>query len=186
LRKGSEVTVVVSLDRDDIELEQYVDRYSESFAVLTVNENRSAVDAINNAMKIAPGDIFITVSDDTDCPMNWAVKLEAACKGLHDFVMKTTDGIQRKMITMPIFDRVYYNRDGYVYNPEYKHLFADAEYSDVAYKRKRVVKKYGLRFPHNHYSKTGQKPDAIHLRNEETKVQGREVYMRRQKINFGL
>ena len=191
-RAGVPVSIVVSLDVDDIELDKYQDAYQPCnpgrliHAMILTSENRSAIDAINNAMKVATGDIFIIVSDDTDCPQNWAVKLEAACKGLHDFVMKTTDGIQRKMITMPIFDRAYYNRDGYVYNPEYKHLFADTEYSEVAYKRKRVVKKFGLKFPHNHYSVMKRPPDGIHIRNEATYAQGKEVYTRRQKINFGL
>lgn len=188
-RAGMPIEVVVSLDIDDIELQKYVELYSgfgESGHTVMSSRNRSAIDAINNAMKEAKGDLFVVVSDDTDCPNKWAVRLAAYTKGLRDFVLKTDDGIQRRIITMPIFDRVYYNRFGYVYNPEYGHLFVDAEYSDVAYKLKRVVTKMALKFPHNHYSRRREQPDAIHLKNEATYTQDKATYLRRKKINFGL
>lgn len=178
-----DIETIISVDEDDIELNNYEEYYG---ANLFVGKHRSAIDAINNAAKVATGDIFIVVSDDTDCPHNWAVKLLAYTKGLKDFVMKTNDGLQRHMITMPIFDRAYYNRFGYVYHPDYKHLCADMEFSDVAYKLKRVVRKMAFKFPHNQYSIIGQPPDEIYLRNNSTHKQGKEVYLRRKKINFGL
>lgn len=185
---GVAVEVIASLDSNDIELDAYLDRYRGVGRGLTVlvSDNKSAIQAINNAMAVATGDLFIVVSDDTDCPNSWAVRLLAYTKGQRDFVMKTNDGIQNTMITMPIFDRAYFNRDGYVYNPEYDHLFADREYSDVAYKRKRVIRKMTLRFPHNHYSVTKQLPDEVHLKNERTYQPGKALYMKRKKMNFGL
>lgn len=188
-RAGTAVEVVISLDDNDIELEQYKHQYAwrASGITMVVSPNKSTVEAINNAMAIATGDIFIIVSDDTDCPLNWAVKLEAYTKGMRDFVMKTWDGIQKNMITMPIFDRAYYNRFGYVYNPAYEHLFADAEFSDVAYKLKRVVRKMGFKFPHNQYAHIpGGRPDEVHLKNERTYATGKALYLSRKKINFGL
>lgn len=187
-RAGVSLDVIVSLDQSDLELNKYIELYNTPFSTITgiVNENRNAIEAINIAAKLAKGNILIVVSDDTDCPSQWGVRLLAAIGDKKDFVLKTDDGIQKTMITMPIMDRTYYNRDRYIYNPMYDHLFADKEFSDVAYARKRVIKKMGLKFPHKHYSRTGQAPDEIHLKNELTYESGKKLYLERKKIHFGL
>ena len=149
------------------------------------NYNKSSIQAINMAAKAAVGDVMIVVSDDSMCPKNWAVSLESFIRDRKDFVIKIDDGIQRRIITMPIFDRTYYGRDGYVYNPIYDHLWADTEFSEVAYKRGRVIPSK-LKFPHNHYSVTGEEPDAIYTKNNATYTTGKEIYLQRKKINFGL
>lgn len=186
----SDFEVIVSLDIDDICLNKYLELYEgfgdKGHTVMSGN-NKSAIEAINRAVKEAKGSLFVVVSDDTDCPMHWGKRLLHAIGDAKDFVMKTDDGIQKTLITMPVFDKLYYQRDGYVYNPIYDHLFADREYSDVAYKRKRVIKKMGLKFPHDHYSrKNGQVQDETAMKNELSYASGKRIYLERQKINFGL
>src|SRR5687768_8486762 len=107
-----EVQILVSCDLDDPKLQDYNDSYD---GIVLMNHNRSAVDAINNAAKVAIGEIFIVVSDDTDCPMHWDKILSDAIGQSKDFVMKTDDRIQKRIITMMIMDRVYYSRDGRVF-----------------------------------------------------------------------
>lgn len=184
----NELDIILSLDSDDQTLGQYYDAYqSINYPFLWEdNLNKNAIGAINRAAREAKGNIFIVVSDDTDCPNMWGKKILAATEGKTDFVLKTDDGIQKRLITMPIFDRVYYNRDGYVFNPGYDHLFADTEFSEVAYKRKCVIRKLGLKFPHSHYSRNGKQPDEVHKKNELTYPQGKKLFLERQKINFGL
>lgn len=182
VRAGVPFELLVSVDEDDIELDKYREYYSGDR--LIVRKNKSAIEAINNAAKVAQGNLFIIVSDDTDCPNKWGLKLEIMTRGMRDFVIKTYDGVQSRIITMPIFDRAYYNRFGYVYHPEYEHMFADTEYTDVAHKLKRVVTKLTMRFPHEQYSVIGQYPDALNLRNNATMDKGREIYKRRKKNGF--
>lgn len=188
VRSGVPLEVLLSTDKSDITEITYFDKYNTlDYPFRWVqNENRNAIEAINRAANIAHFNILIVVSDDTDCPLNWGLRLLAAIGDKKDFVLKTDDGIQRTMITMPIMDRTYFNRDGYIYNPIYDHLFADKEFSDVAYARKRVIKKMGLKFPHKHYSRTGQTPDEVHLKNELTYEPGKKLYLERKKIHFGL
>lgn len=185
---GVELDVVISLDNSDLELNKYILNYNSLNYPVTVrvNVNKGAIEAINRAANIAQGNILIVVSDDTACPVNWGLRLLAAIGDKKDFVLKTDDGIQRTMVTMPILDMAYLERDGYIYNPIYDHLFADKEFSDVAYARKRVIKKMGLKFPHKHYSRTGQAPDEVHLKNELTYEPGKRIYLERKKIHFGL
>jgi glycosyl transferase family 2 len=115
--------LIVSLDEDDPLLDQYKELYGESEIV--VNKNKSAVDAINNAAKVAKGDIMMVVSDDTDCFDGWDTALLKELEGKEDFILKTQDGIQDWIITNPILDRAYYNRTGYIYDPDFKHMFCD-------------------------------------------------------------
>lgn len=181
--------VIIAIDATDPESGKYQELYlmNASFAAtLTIGDHQSAVQAINYAAKIAQGNIMVVVSDDTDCPLNWGKRLLHAIGDAKDFVVKTNDGIQKTMVTMPIFDKLYYYRDGYVYNPIYDHLWADREYSDIAYKRKRVIKKMGLKFPHNHYSRNGGQADETTLKNEISYASGKRIYLERQKMKFGL
>lgn len=182
-----DIEIIVSLDNDDPTLEYYNDLYSIYGSTITVlrNYNKSAVEAINRAASIAQGNIMIVVSDDSDCPSRWATRLLKCVEGKTDFVLKVRDGIQPKMITMPILDRKYFQRDGYIYNPAYDHCWADREFTEVAHRRKRVITK-NLLFRHLHYSALKKKPDVQYQRSDATFNRGKEIYREREKINFGL
>lgn len=180
------IEVIISLDEDDPQLDTYKEVYT-GYEVVITNPNRSAVDAINAAAKVATGDIMIVLSDDTDCPDNWAELIETEVRGKKDFVLRVEDGIQSWLCTMPIIDRTYYNRFGYVYNPSYRHMFCDTEFSHIAYGLNRVIKS-NLLFEHLHYSvkRLGIKPDEINHRADRTTSEGRDLYLKRMQNGFDL
>jgi len=180
------IEVIISLDNDDPQLDTYKEVYT-GYETVIVNPNRSAVDAINNAAKVATGDIMIVLSDDTDCPDNWAELIENEVRGKKDFVLRVEDGIQPWICTMPVIDRAYYERFGYVYYPGYFHQFVDTEFTHVACGLHRLIKS-NLLFPHLHYSvkRLGIKPDEINHRADRTTMQGRDLYLERFKRNFDL
>lgn len=157
---------------------------SENYKILRY-ENRSAVDAINNAAKIAKGDILIVLSDDFDCPDNWGAQIIEATQGKTDWILKTPDGIQDWIITMPIMDRAYYNRFGYVYYPEYLHMFCDTELSCVADLTARKIEA-NIPFQHNHYSTGRGQKDEVSIKADKTWDQGEKLFIERYKKNFGL
>ncbi len=175
---------ILSLDLSDPQLPAYQDVFGSPVKVV-VHENTSAIEAINNAAKVAEGDILIVVSDDFDCPNNWDKLLMEAIGDKTDFVAKTNDTLQPWIITLPIMDRAYYNRFGYVYNPEMVHMFADTEMTHVADLLDRKIT-LPIVFPHNHYATGINKKDAINDKNDATWNQGEAVYLRRVKENFGL
>jgi glycosyltransferase involved in cell wall biosynthesis len=178
------IEVIVSLDEDDPTLGVY-EMNNTGNATIIINKNRSAVDAINNAAKAATGDIFIVVSDDTDCPQGWDKKILNATEGRTDWILKTQDGIQKWIITMPVMDRTYYNRFGYVYYPEYKHLFCDTELSCIADLTCRKIDSK-LTFPHLHYSTGQSMKDELNERADATWNQGKKLFLSRYKMNFDL
>lgn len=150
-----------------------------------VSDNKSAIEAINIAAKQAKGDIIIVISDDTDCPEHWDTLLLQALEGKSDFCVKTDDGLQPTLITMPIMDRVYYERYGYVYHNDYLHLHADEELTCVALMTGKYIK-IPLLFPHNHYTTGRTQKDEINVKNDSTWGQGQRTLDRHAKNNFGI
>lgn len=177
---------LVSLDYDDPKLDDYK---AMSFPILEkpcfviqyVANNRSSIQAINEVGPIAKQhDIILVLSDDTDCFENWDLALLKEVEGKTDWILKTQDGIQPYIITMPVMDRAYYNRTGYIYHPDFQHLFCDTYLTCVADITGRKITS-NLLFKHNHYSVNGTPPDDLHKRNDATWKQGQETFIKLMK-----
>jgi hypothetical protein len=149
------------------------------------HDNSSAIDAINNAAKSAREGLFVVISDDFDCHAHWDTLLLAELEGKSDFLVKTYDGIQPTLITLPIMDRVYYERFGYVYHPDYVHMFADQDMTAAGMMLGKVIKS-DMIFMHNHYSTKRTRKDAINIKNDATWAQGEHVFNKRLQSNFGI
>jgi hypothetical protein len=188
----SNVWYIVSLDSDDPMLTAYnlalrtvtTGMYEVN---LTVNPNGSAIQAINKAAEIAAPDteIFVVVSDDFDCPFHWDEGLLQSVEGKVDWIAKTDDGLQPWIITLPIMDIAYYHRFGYIYHPDFLHLFCDTEMTHVADLLDRKIT-LPIKFPHNHYSTGRTKKDNISIKNDSTWAQGETMYLNHMSNNFGL
>jgi glycosyltransferase involved in cell wall biosynthesis len=181
------IQYVLSLDDTESMQDQYRSYLSgiEKEIHTCYNNNRSAIDAINNAVQHCTGDLFIVVSDDFECPQHWDEQLVQLLDDKEDYVVKTQDGTQPWIITLPIMDRTYYNRFGYIYYPEYRHMFCDTEMSHVGALLGRTITS-NIVFPHRHYTTGAMKRDAVNVRNDSTWVQGEELYLERLKTNFGI
>jgi len=186
---GVEVEYILSLDYNDPSLEGYsiigLRGDTSGTSTLLKNNNRSAVDAINKASEYCKGDILVVMSDDFDCSENWAKQIIEATQGKQDWILKTPDGIQKWIITLPIMDRKYYNRFGYIYFPDYLHMFCDTELSCVADLTGRKIEA-NIQFTHNHYSIGKSPKDEISERADKTWEQGKKLFIQRYKENFGL
>lgn len=178
---------ILSLDSDDKSLNDYFKLF-DNFGINAKGctyENKSAIEAINKAAKLATGDMLIVISDDTDCFNVWDTSLTVMCYSRKDYVAKTNDGLQPTLITMPIMDRTYYERYGYIYHPNYVHMFCDQELTAVAIMTGKYIK-LPLTFEHLHYS-TGKTPkDALNIKNDHTWSQGEALFNERLKTNFGI
>ncbi len=184
-RDKSTTEYILSVDIDDRCLKRYKELSSKYGTRTHVAKNKSAIEAINRATRRSHGNIIIVVSDDFLCEKDWDFKLLKELEGKEDFIVKTRDGIQEWIITLPILDRTYYNRFGYVYFPEYKHLFCDTEMTSVAdLTGRKIVSE--LFFEHAHYSIGKNDKDAINIKNDLTWNQGKKLYNMRKAINFGL
>lgn len=186
---GADVELIVSIDDDDPERGEYLREYSQINPMIChviSNPNRSAVDAINRAARVCTGEIMIVVSDDTDCPNEWPRLILDAVQGREDYVLRVDDGIQKWLITAPIIDRKYYDRFGYVYHPDYRHIFVDTEFTHVADILGRTIRADHINFQHRHPCKGLGQMDDIYRRSDATFQQGKEVYLRRFRESFGI
>lgn len=181
----TDIEYILSIDISDRSQGEYLRIFDKACRVHN-DFNISAIQAINNGAKQASGDLFIIVSDDFDCPKNWDTNLLNYLKGKSDFVVKTYDGLQPWIMTLPIMDRAYYERFGYVYYPGYKHMFCDTEMSHVADLLNKTII-VPMTFNHNHYTQPGGlKRDAITTKNDRTWAQGEKLYLERLYRNFDI
>lgn len=173
-----QIEYMFSLDTDDPELGLYK---GSSLS----NNNVSAIAAINYGAYYSTGDLLIVVSDDFDCLPHWDTLLLKELEGKEDFIVKTPDGLQKTLITLPIMDRMYYERFGYVYHPEYRHMESDVEMTAVGHMLGRIID-VDLLFEHKHYSVGGMEMDAINIKNNKTYPQGKLVLNKHLIDNFGI
>lgn len=182
----SNIEYIFSLDSDDPTYEKVYSQFKEepNFR-FNMGYHKSAIEAINNAAKIATGDLFIVVSDDFACPFHWDDALLNMVGKLTDFIVKTEDGAQPWIITLPIMDRVYYERFGYIYHPDYQHMFCDTEMTHVGHLLGKVIE-LPITFKHNHYTTGKTAKDAVNVKNDATWNQGEKLYLERVMRNFDL
>lgn len=187
-----DIEYLISIDNSDtdswmrtVRVVPHIDSNCTIDIKIIKNNNRSAIDAINFAALRASNNILIVVSDDTDCPEHWDTLLLNTLEGKSDFCAKVDDGLQPTLVTMPIMDRVYYERYGYVYYPDFEHMFCDQELTAVAIMTGKYIK-LSLTFSHLHYSSGQNEYDAIYAKNNATWAQGETLFNERLKTNFGI
>lgn len=178
---GIDIEIIVCLNSDDPKLAEYCQEYTKYDYLLIIGEFRNVVQAVNAAAKEATGDVFIVVSDDTEPAKMWDMVLKEAIGDKKDFVLKTWDGIQNRIVTMMVMDREYYNRDKRVFDPDLAHSWSDTLATELAAKRGRLIIRNDIHFPHNHYSVTGEQPDELYKRNDLTHDRDRHIYQAKMK-----
>lgn len=176
---------ILSVDLDDVSLIDYGKWQAPDNFFVLANTNKTAIEAINFAAFHAKNEVFIVLSDDFSCPEHWDTLLLNELEGKSDFIVKTRDGLQPTLITLPILDRQYYNRFGYVYNSEYVHMWSDTEMTVVGHMLGRVIE-VDIMFEHLHYTTGKSKKDEINARNDASWRQGEKLFTERLKINFGV
>lgn len=101
-----------------------------------------------------------------------------------DQVIHFPDGNRSDLLTVSIIGREYYNRDNYIYNPEYKSLYCDNEAMEVA--KIRGCYRYVDRVIFNHLHPAYNKGvfDAQYQHTESFGAQDYETYLRRKQNGF--
>lgn len=180
----SNIQYLLSLDMDD-DIKPYGDLLEGTGITVLARFNTSAIEAINYAAEEATGDLIIVVSDDFDCPFHWDFALTKLLQGRTDFVVKTDDGLQPFIITLPIMDRVYYENQGYIYHPDYQHMYSDSHMSCKAFLEGKYIN-LPIRFPHHHYSTGRNKKDEVNVKADSTYESGRLTFLKHYQNNFGV
>ena len=183
--KENEIEYILSCDATDPLLKDYQDLFASHTVI--VSDNKNVVDASNNGAKYATGKIFILVSDDFECYPNWDLDIVAEFKDKYCKLLKTFDGFQGWIVTIPIMDRAFYLHNDYIYYPEYTHMFCDTDLTHKAELEGNLIVRNDIVFKHNHYSVDGgAQKDELNVKADNTWATGKTLYLERMKNKFGL
>jgi len=183
-------TIVAKVDDDDPCKDQYV-KYAIEFGNMTKVDivmyggtSTSKIHAVNRDIPAYGWDILVTMSDD----MIWLIPgfdniIREHC-GPDDFVHFPDGYVNRRLCTLPIMGRDYYLRDGYVGHPDYKSLWADNEWQEVAKKRGRYKFVNMPIVRHDHPAWTGAPKDALLQHTESFYHEDQATYQRRRRAGF--
>ena len=141
--------------------------------VLQYNEGRPClVDAFNQAGRVSHGDVLVVVADDFLPAPHWDTDLiRVLGDRLHTeaAVWASTKSLNdANFILHPILTRMYFNRYGRIFWPEYIAWCADTEFSDVAHLDGVVIDaREVLKFNHTHGPRDPKLFDATYTKMED-------------------
>jgi hypothetical protein len=130
---------------------------------LVINHGRCcAVDAWNVAARAATGRLLVQVADDFFPPPMWDEALISRVPDLDgEHVIAIYEGRPDRLLCHSILTRAYYDRYGYLFYPEYHGMWADDEFTDVAYRDGVVIEARDLVFNHKHPAFGTRESDAL-------------------------
>lgn len=198
-KAGCEVEVIVSVDTSDPQQELYQEKYlseealgdcDQSVYSVTVNDNKSVVEATNIAAKMAKGQILVYLSDDFKCPDNWGVEILREFHEEHrPLLLKVDDCLQKfhvPVLTIPIMNRYLYEKLGYFWHPGYKSMFVDEDLYWMAHRLGALKNCPHLKFPHEHCSIGKAENDETYKRSAANWDQGKALFAQRKSAGFPL
>lgn len=193
--RGKHYEFVISCDEDDETMNNdAVKNHFKQFPNLTVHYSKNAnkVEAINANMEGRDFDILLLASDDMvpEIPGYDAIIKNTMLSTFPDYdgVLWFFDGHRKDLNTLCILGKKYYDRFGYIYNPEYKTWFCDNEFTIVASMLKRQAQIPSVIIRHCHPDIIGYGHDSTYQRNnhEEEKLEDQKILIRRQEEGFDL
>lgn len=192
--------ILVTLDVDDVEYQTYLNYLfglnyeGEKIALYLISgRSESKVYAINRDMRL----LDATTLNNWDILVNMSDDMVFTKKGFDDIIRESCEDKKEghllhfpdgktPIVTLAIMDRAFYDRFGYIYNPEYKSLFCDNEQTDVA-KRIGAYKLVAEDiFTHMHPAHGLAKMDAQYQHTESFFQHDKGVYESRKARNFDL
>lgn len=190
--------IIISIDNDDPKLSEYqqlnpnINPYLTS-QFLGTSENK--INAINRDLNLvySDWDILCNFSDD----MIFTVKgFDNIIRDLFtkhfpngDGFLHLNDGHQGANVsTMSIMDRKYYERDRYIYHPEFKSLWCDVEATEVAWMRGCYAYEPIVLFDHLHPAWGLAPNDPQYLASEAPEMwhYDKAVIERHRAVNYGI
>ncbi len=98
-----------------------------------------------------------------------------------------TESSNRGLCTLSILGREYYDRFGYIYNPQYKSFYCDNEYTEIGTQTGKLTKLPYCIIRHNHPDWGGTfDQDKLYAKNNRFWAQDERTYFHRRGKNFGL
>lgn len=186
--------IVVSCDLDDTTMNNsFIREVLEQYPNVSIfyGDNKTKIEAINADIKGVEFDIVLLASDDMIPKVNGYDSIIKNKMKEHypdtDGVLWFNDGYQgNKLNTLCILGKKYYDRFGYIYNPEYISVWSDNEFMDVANLLGKQTYFEDVIIEHQHPDWGHGNRDNIHSLNSKHEAHDRSVYNTRRIKNFDL
>ena len=185
--------IAVTADLDDKsmmnpEVRDNINTYKNVELLYGTSENK--VHAINRDLAFYQDwDILINMSDDMlfiQHGFDTTIINDFKTYGLDKLLHYPDQAAGSALITMAIMGRTYFNRDGFIYNPEYKSLFCDNEQQEVAKLRGCYQFKRTRLFNHMHPAWGLAPVDDLMRHTESFHMEDKATFERRKALNFGI
>lgn len=194
-KAGCEVELILSLDKSDSKLDEYIAEYSKNEDAnstinqqIIINDNTSVVEATNHAAKVSSGEILLYLSDDFKCFDGWGLAVAKEFENVSEpLLIKVDDCLQKftvPVLTIPIMNRALYNRLNYFWHPEYKSMFVDEDLYWTATKLNAMKMCPNLKFEHAHVCVGKAPDDETYRRSSANWEQGKAVFARHKALGF--
>jgi hypothetical protein len=192
--EDKETKIIVSCDNDDESMKTDIvrDVLSQYKNVeIKFDNNKSKIDAINSGLNDVDFDILLLASDDMVPLVNGYDTVIKEKMRLHyadtDGVLWFNDGHQEKKLnTLCILGKKYYDRFVYIYHPDYLSVWCDNEFMDVAniLNKQTYFEQVIIEHKHPDWGFGGR--DIIHVNNTKNENKDKTTYLKRKSINFEL
>ncbi|MDB3870312.1 hypothetical protein N9322_00005 [bacterium] len=194
LLEDKSTPIIVSCDSDDISMkEDFVTEVINQYKNVTLqfNNNNTKIEAINHNMGTLDFDIVLLASDDMVPHVKGFDTIIREKMLTHypdtDGVLWFNDGYKGdKLNTLCILGKKYFDRFGYIYNPEYKSVWCDNEFMDISKLLDKVTYFDDVIIRHEHPDWGFGSNDSIHMTNVKNESSDRATYEKRKQQNFGL
>lgn len=157
----------------------------------TFSDNKSKVEAFNKDLDRVPFDIILAAHDDMEVLVKGFDKIivDTMLENFPDLdgVLNFNDGfVGEQCNTLPVIGKTFYNRFGYIYNPDYQALVCNVELTLICkiLKKEKVIDQVIIR--HNHPAWKAGSHDNLYARNEHYHKQDLELFYRRRSRLFDL
>lgn len=181
---------IFSFDNDDPKMKNqeiidFLDGLKIDYKVY-YGDNKNKIEAINANLKYKRFDVLVLIADDMIpvIPNYDEVIYELLSNSEHglDSMVHFYTGRWADILDIwCIMGKKYFNRFNYIYHPDYKSIFCDNEYTEVAKMLDRRI--FSVISPFEHVHQSG---DETEVKNWQYNNEDWQVYERRKKINFGL
>jgi len=186
-----ELLWIVSADEDDATMnnEEIKEFCKEKKVNIFFDKSNTKISACNTNITKDGWDYLLLISDDMVCvEKEWDKIVHNIFNGSKTGTIWFKDGLNHSLCTFCVMTNAYYNKFGYVYNPEYVSVYADNEFTIMAMLNQEMVIGEPSIVKHEWVGK--ELKDDLHNRNEtnENYMKDKIVFdnhMRRIKFDNG-
>ncbi len=184
------ISYLITIDSDDGTMTTVTRPHLGSKVEFIQGKSDSKIHACNRDMdKAKDWDIVVLMSDDMIPQVDgWDDIIRSAMTKYYpdtDGCLWFNDGYQPRICTLVIMGKVYYDRTGFLYHPDYHSLFADNEQTEVAQGLDKMTYFTTVLFKHEHYANNSMVTrDKLYDRNEALFNIDKQTYERRKAQGF--